>query len=119
MEITLPAGCGNAPRIGIVSDFTAAWAKSDQEAVSEALSPDAEWMLVGETTSQHVGARVFPAFTPDRIELLSVITHGRFASCDGYIESGRKRLSFSHSIRFTNTAKSAKIAEIRSYLIET
>lgn len=120
MEITLPSDCGNAPRIGIVSDFVVHWASGDSEAVAAWLADDVRWTLIGD--SEHDGPEaareVCPPFLPDRVELVSVITHGRLASCDGYLAAGDRRIDFSHAIRFSSTAKTAKIAELRSYLIE-
>lgn len=111
MEIMLPADCGNAPRIEIVSNFVVNWAKGDAEATSEWLADDVRWTYVGSKDYQ----QAFADFTPERIELYSVITHGRLASCDGYLESSGKRVDFSHAIRFASTSKTAKIAELRSY----
>ena len=120
MDIKLPTDCGNAPRIGIVADFAVAWAKGDAPTVSSALAENASWTIVGgETfTGPAAAEQVSPPFLPERVELISIITHGRLASCDGYLEADGKRLNFSHAIRFASTSKTAKIAELRSYLIE-
>lgn len=121
MKITLPTDCGNAPRIGIVGDFAVNWATENPKAVSDILADDASWMLVGgDTHSGPEAAReVGPPFSPTRVVVLSIITHGRLASCDGYLESEGKRIDFSHALRFASTSKTAKIAELRSYCIQT
>lgn len=121
MEINLPTDCGNAPRIGIVGDFTVSWAKGDTEAVSGWLADHASWTLVGGGThSGPKGAQELqPSFSPTRVEIISIITHGRLASCDGYLEAAGRRLDFSHAIRFASTAKTARIAELRSYCVES
>lgn len=121
MEITLPTDCGNAPRITIVSDLVVAWASGDTESMSPWLADDLSWSVIG--TETHHGAdaarEVLPKITPERIDIASVITHGRLASCDGFFEDGDTRIDFSHAFRFTNTAKSGRVAEVRSYLIES
>lgn len=121
MEIKLPTGCGNAPRIGIVGDFTVNWAAGDEAAISEWLASDAKWTIVG--TAIHSGpeaaGKAKPPFKPEHVEITSVITHGRLASCDGYLEAGGKRVAFSHAFRFAGASKTARIAELRSYCIET
>lgn len=121
MKLSLPSDCGNSPRITIVGDFVVAWAKGDTEAVAEWLTDDLSWVIVG--AEAHTGSgsatKVVPRIPPDQLEVLSIVTHGRLASCDGYLVAGSKRVSFSHAIRFAGTARSAKIAEIRSYLIES
>lgn len=121
MDIELPTDCGNAPRMVIVSDFVSHWASRDMDAVSEWLSDDVSWTIVG--TGPHTGpdsARAAaPSIRVDRLVVQSIVTHGRLASCDGYLETGKKRIAFSHAIRFAGAAKSAKIAELRTYCIET
>lgn len=119
MEITLPADCGNAPRTIIVGEFVVNWAKGDTGAVAEWLGDDASWALVGEDT--HLGPEGASATGPhldaERLEVLSIVTHGRLASCDGYLEAGTTRIDFSHVFRFAGASKTAKIAELRTYSI--
>lgn len=119
MDIVLPSGCGNAPRIDVVGDFAVNWAAGEEAAVAEWLTDDAAWTLVGGDTysGTDAAAMTAPPFKPERVELLSIITHGRLASCDGYLEAADKRISFSHAFRFASTSKTAKIAELRSYCI--
>lgn len=121
MEITLPDDCGNAPRIDIVGEFTVNWAKGDADAVSGWLADDAVWTVVGKGSRSGTGAAraSAPPFVPERVRITSIITHGRHASCDGYIEAGDSRIDFSHVFRFTGAAKTAKIAQLRSYCIES
>lgn len=101
MDVTLPTDCGNAPRIGIVSDIVTFWAQGDQTSLDEWLGDDAQMMP--------------PPFAAERLEVLAVITHGRLASCDGVLVAGERRLPFSHVFRFASTSKTAKAAEVRSY----
>lgn len=101
MDITLPNDCGNAPRIGIVSDIVSRWAKGDEGGLAEWLGDDA--------------SMTSPPWQPDNLEVLAVITHGRLAACDGVLSAGDKRLPFSHVFRFASTSKTAKVAEVRTY----
>lgn len=119
MEVILPADCGNAPRMVIVGDFIANWASGDHEALSTWLSEDASWTLVGTGTYSGPGSArdAIPQQSPDRLVFQSIVTHGRLASCDGYLQNGPDRTPFSHAIRFAGATKSAKIAEIRTYMI--
>ncbi|AVZ38925.1 MULTISPECIES: nuclear transport factor 2 family protein [unclassified Dietzia] len=121
MEISLPTDCGNAPRMGIVGDFAVNWATGHTESVSEWLAEDMTWTLlgVGIYRGPEAAGEVGPAFTPERVNVVSVITHGRVASCDGHLEAGGRRLYFSHVLRFASTSRTARIAEVRSYCIET
>lgn len=119
MDISLPTDCGNAPRIAIVSDFVADWARGDASDVSEQLAPDATWTLVGGAafTGGEASSRTGPGFAPDRLVVSSVITHGRLASADGVVEAGTSRTHFSFALRFASTSKTAKIRDVRAYLI--
>lgn len=119
MKLSVPSDCGNSPRIGIVTDFAVAWAAANTEEFGEWLADDIQWTITGGATHRgpDVASQVVPPFAPERIELLSVVTHGRLASCDGFLTSADQRLDFSHAIRFASTSKVAKIAEIRTYLV--
>lgn len=121
MDITLPTDCGNAPRIGIVGEFAVSWATGDAEAVDDWLTDDASWTLIGEDvrTGSDAARTFHPPFSASRLVVLSIITHGRLASCDGYLDAGSRRLNFSHAFRFASTSKAAKVAELRSYCVET
>jgi len=119
MDISLPSDCGNAPRIAIVSDFVTNWAQGDAAAVQEQLAVEATWTIIGEGefSGHEVAVRAAPRLEADRLELLSVITHGRFAACDGYLAAGETRMSFSHMFCFTSTGNTAKVRNVRSYRI--
>lgn len=121
MEINLPTDCGNAPRITIVSNFVVAWASGDTATMSLWLADDVSWTIVGAETHQGPDAAeaVVPEVSPERVDIASVITHGRLASCDGFLDDGTTRISFSHAFRFSNTTKTGRVAEVRTYLIES
>lgn len=121
MEITLPADCGNAPRVEIVGNFTVHWAEGNAAGVAEWLTDTSSWTLVGQETFHGLDASTkFPIpFTPRRLVVEAIITHGRLASCDGYVEGDGARIDFSHAFRFASAVKTARIAELRSYCIET
>lgn len=105
MTITLPDDCGNSPRIGIVGDFVTAWGTG---------KPLDEW-LHDEHSSTTYGPDMAVSATEG--EVRSIVTHGRLASCDGYLVDGNEKIEFSHAIRFASASKTAKIVEIRSFII--
>lgn len=115
MEMTIPEDCGNSPRMAIVADIAAAWAVGEEATVREWLREDATWLLVGEGGSAP-GGIVEPPFVAERGEILTVLNHGRLASCDGYLVRDGERVDFCHMIRFAGATKTAKIREIRTYL---
>lgn len=120
MKTVLPADCGNSPRIAIVGEFVTNWAERSTEAMAGWLTDDAEWTIVGDETvnGEDLVSRVCPLSTPHLLEVTSIITHGRLASCDGFLDTDSGRLFFSHVFRFASTSKTAKIREARTYLVE-
>ncbi|MCF8569973.1 hypothetical protein L5G32_06805 [Gordonia sp. HY002] len=119
MEITLPTDCGNAPRIGIVTEIVTAWASGDGQTVSTWMSEDVTWTVVGDVTHEGRDAAVHACqgTSARSLEIAAVITHGRLAACDGFVETESGRVSFSHAFRFAGAAKSATVKELRSYCI--
>src|SRR5699024_4076673 len=63
-----------------------------------------------------------PAVAPTHAVVLGAINHGRSASCDGYLDFAEgvqpQRARFSHVFTFTSMVKTAKVKEIRTYLVE-
>lgn len=121
MKTVLPTDCGNAPRITIVGEFVTSWAKRDTEAMNEWLATDAEWNVVGrdDATEEDSVSPFVMDHPPDYLEVTSIITHGRLASCDGFLDAGSRRVHFSHVFRFASTSKTARIRNVRSYIIES
>lgn len=121
MKITLPTDCGNAPRIDILGEFVTHWASGGIDRLRRWLADNATWSIAGRASSDgpvDLNA-IVPGFAVEVLEVRSVITHGRLASCDGTLTAGDTRLDFSHTFRFASTAKSAKVAEVRSFCISS
>lgn len=123
MEIILPTDCGNSPRMILVEEFVVNWAAGYEAAMTAWLADDFSWTLVGGTTDgagRHgdSGGRPipWPPRAPHRIEILSTITHGRLAACDGFVSDADGRVDFCHVLHFTGAAKTARISGIRTYL---
>lgn len=120
MKIVLPTDCGNAPRTSIVGEFVTNWAKSDVEAMTAWLTDDVTWTVVGRETASDVEPSDFgcPGSMPNYLEVNTIITHGRLASCDGFVDSDSGRMHFSHVFKFASTSKAAKIRVARTYLTD-
>ncbi|MGO1434673.1 MAG: hypothetical protein ACTJFR_02595 [Canibacter sp.] len=119
MEIVTPDDCGNSPRLAMVRDFTLAWASGDESAAGF-LHDSAVWTSAGSTVT-HDGndglSATRPTDPPTRVTIHTVINHGKVASSDGVVESGARRLHFSHVLKFSGASKTAKITEIHSYFV--
>lgn len=124
MKIDLPSDCGNSPRMVIVGEFTSKWAVGDTAGCEEWLAEDSRWVRMGRSADEVTGAetavpRVLEVpLEPERVEVLSIVTHGRLAACDGYMVRAGERIDFCHMLRFAGATKTAKIAEIRTYIAE-
>jgi hypothetical protein len=120
VRITLPSACGNSPRITIVGELVARWANRDAEAPAVRAAEDVRWTIDGREAGHSPGAveHAFPDGPVDLLEVASIITHGRLASCDGIIESSSGRLSFSHVFRSAGASRTTRITEVRSYVVD-
>lgn len=122
MKLIIPKGCDNAPRKQIVIDFTVAILKQQTEVIKEYADDSIVWFQLKDnikiegqntliTTLQEENKSIV-----DCLEILQVITHGKFASINGVISltSGTK-IDFCDVYIFSNTARSGKVKEIKSY----
>ncbi|MEV6719461.1 nuclear transport factor 2 family protein [Streptomyces xanthochromogenes] len=113
--------CGNAPRKEVLRDFVIAMAEADGETLAGMVGEGVEWHLVGEAVLRgRAAVRAWAAGLPVAREITfgAVITHGREAGVDGTTEAADgRRYAFCHVLRFAGAARTAKIAEIRSYVL--
>ncbi|TDK24534.1 hypothetical protein E2F48_11900 [Arthrobacter crusticola] len=122
IALTEPAGCGNAPRQLVIRDLVLALAEVDGPRLRELLDEEVRWDLAGagmiEGISQLTG-RLSGQGDVAAIELASILTHGREGSADGVLafRNGRRQ-AFCHVLRFASTVKTAKVTEMRSYLVD-
>lgn len=119
--IDVPERCGNAPRKAVIRDFTIALYNRDFSAVIAALREDVEWHIIGERTltgHDEVSQWITQSAQGKELRIATVITHGTDCGVDGVLTHGDGRhVAFCHLLFFTSGAKSAKIKEVRSYLI--
>lgn len=117
MKFTLPTDCGNSPRAGVVNEFTLAWVAGDTETLNKWLADGFTWTVLGTESSAGAHGEIpAPPVEANQVEVLATITHGRLAACDGYITDDAARIDFCHTLRFSNTAKTGKVVEVRTYL---
>ena len=122
MKLIIPKGCDNAPRKQIVIDFTVAILKKQNEIIKEYADESIIWYQLKDnkkiegkysliTTLQDENENII-----DYLEIYQVITHGKFASINGVISlANNTKIDFCDVFTFSNTAKSGKIKEIKSY----
>lgn len=125
MKLIIPKGCDNAPRKQIIIDFTVAILQRQNDIIMEYVAEDVIWYQLKDNKKIE-GQRSFVTFIQennkdivDCLEIYQVITHGKFASINGVIllASGTK-VDFCDVYMFSNSTKTGKIKEIKSYHID-
>lgn len=119
--IDVPDRCGNAPRKAVLRDFTVARFGGDTAHVLALLSDQVQWHIIGDETLMGIDAVqrwLTSQPSPQELRIATVITHGNECGVDGSIVfSDRTTMGFCDMLVFTGGAKTAKIKEIRSYVV--
>ena len=119
--VEAPKDCGNAPRKMVIRDFLVALYQQDEESVVAALREDVRWEVLGSTVLEGLeDARDWLHRQPPVAELhiATVLTHGTDCGADGWVvHRDGSTTNFSHILFFTGHTKTAKIKQLRSYLI--
>lgn len=126
MKLIIPKGCDNAPRKQIVIDFTVAILKQQNEIIKEYADEAIVWYQLKENKKIEGQSSLINILQDedqniyDCLEIYQVITHGKFASINGVISfANESKIDFCDVYMFSNTAKSGKVKEIKSYRIYT
>ncbi len=125
MKLIIPKGCDNAPRKQIVIDFTLAILKQQPEIIKEYADESVIWYQLKDSKKVEGQSSLINILQDenkdliDCLEIYQVITHGKFASINGVIllTNGTK-IDFCDVYMFSNTARSGKVKEIKSYRLE-
>ncbi|OWR32301.1 hypothetical protein CDO73_01445 [Saccharibacillus sp. O23] len=125
MKTIIPKGCDNAPRKQIVIDFTIAILRQRIEIIKEYADESVIWHQLKEGKKVEGQSALLDLLQHenkdpiDCLEIDQVITHGKFASINGVIllTNGTK-IDFCDVYTFSNTAKSGKVKEIKSYRLK-
>ena len=124
MEIIIPKGCDNAPRKQIVIDFTVALLKRQNDIIEKYADESIVWFRLKDNKKIENLSSLITALQDESenitktIEVYQVITHGKFASINGVISlANGTKVDFCDVYMFSNTAKSGKVKEIKSYRV--
>jgi len=123
MKLVIPKGCDNAPRKQIVIDFIVAICKKQIEVIKE--YADESIILYQLKENKKIEGQSFfiatlqaNTDTIESLEIDQVITHGKFASIHGVLSlKNGETVDFCDVYTFSNTAKTGKVKEIKSYKI--
>lgn len=124
MKVIIPKGCDNAPRKQIVIDFTVAILKQQNEIVEEYADESIVWFQLKDNKKIESLSSLITIFQDENkdiietLEVYQVITHGKFASINGVISlANGTKVDFCDVYMFSNTARSGKVKEIKSYRV--
>ncbi|MFA9556708.1 hypothetical protein ACERII_05355 [Evansella sp. AB-rgal1] len=125
IKLIIPKGCDNAPRKQIVIDFTVALVVKPNETLKEYVHESIIWYQLKDTKKIEGQSSFIHALqtekkdTVDCLEIYEVITHGKSASINGVISlANGAKIDFCDVYVFSNTSKSGKVKEIKSYRLE-
>ena len=124
MKIIIPKGCDNAPRKQIVIDFTVAILKQQNEIIEEYADESIIWYQLKDNKKIESLSSLITILQDENqdiiecLEVYQVITHGKFASINGLISlANGTKVDFCDVYMFSNTARSGKVMEIKSYRV--
>jgi hypothetical protein len=122
-RLFVPEDCGNAPKKVVLRDFHIALAKLDRAAILDAIADDIIWRITGDETVNGKDSFMFKLAQLHRdqiteLRLTRIITHGSEAAVHGRWSGTGHAYDFCHIFRFSGAAKSAKIKEITSFMIQ-
>ena len=124
MKIIIPKGCDNAPRKQIVIDFSVAILKQQNEIIEEYADESIIWYQLKDNKKIESLSSLITILQDEIkniiecLEVYQVITHGKFASINGLISlANGTKVDFCDVYMFSNTARSGKVMEIKSYRV--
>ena len=118
MKITVPNDCGNSPRNLLVSQFAVDWAAGKTENLRALFADDVRWEVVGKPEVDSEAALSLVQNVSE-VEVFTAINHGRVTACNGRLLADGRQTDFCHVFHFSGVAKTAKIVQIRTYLVRS
>lgn len=115
--------CGNAPRREVIRDLVLALSNRDADALTPFLADNVAWDVVGQRELaglDEVVTWLGGLEELSEVRFRTILTHGREGGVDGTVTTtGGRSFGFAHVFGFVNTAKTAKIKLVRTYLVAT
>lgn len=122
MNLIIPKGCDNAPRKQIVIDFTVAILKQQNDIIKEYADESVIWYQLKDNKKIESQSSLITILQDENkeivncLEIYQVLTHGKYASINGVLSlTNGTKIDFCDVYTFSNTARSGKVKEIKSY----
>jgi ketosteroid isomerase-like protein len=113
------ADCGNSPKNTLLQDIAIAFAKRDADFLSDHVTDDVRWELVGAHAVAGLAAltrALKQSVDVSQLTIEHVMSHGRVGAVNGTVQRGAKVDDFCYVFEFAN-AKAERVKSIRSYVI--
>ncbi|MYL58244.1 hypothetical protein GLW20_12080 [Virgibacillus halodenitrificans] len=122
INLIIPKGCDNAPRKQIVIEFTVAILKQQSDIIKEYADKSIIWYQLKDNKKIEGQSSLITILQDENkeivkcLEIYQVITHGKYASINGvFTLTNGTKIDFCDVYTFSNTARSGKVKEIKSY----
>ena len=118
-RIVPSAECGNSPKNTLLQDITVAFAERDADFLSDHLTDDVRWEIVGTRVVEGLAALMQALDETDDVTQLTiehVISHGRVGAVNGTVQHPGMANDFCDVFEFANV-KAERVKTIRSYVI--
>lgn len=114
--------CGNSPKNQLVENLAVALSMADGGVVSDLVSDDAHWTLVGGGAWHGRDAILRRLEQGDstpvvRLTVAHVVSHGNSGAADGVVEREDLRSAFCHVFEFTS-ARGTSVSAITTYEVD-
>lgn len=114
--------CGNYPKNQLVENLAVALSTGDHRTVSELVTDDVQWSIVGGETLQGREAvlQALPqvaAAPVVTLTVLHVVTHGKSGAVNGTVQHRTGSVGFCDVFEFSNT-RGTSVSRITSYRIK-
>ena len=122
-EINRSGDCGNSPKNQLVENVSVALAIADVDALSDWVTDDVKWEVVGGSTvsgqSELADAVERPGREePTAVTIEHVVTHGKAGAVSGRVAFGQGTREFCDVYEFSS-ARGTHVKSVKSYRIDT
>lgn len=122
-KITLKTDCGHSPKREFLKDFNVAFGKGDVKFLTENVTEDVIWNMVGDKTIEGKDdySKAIKKMKDKKVSefvIEKIVTHGKEGAVNGIVKmKDGKNYAFSDFYEFKNT-KSTDLKTITSYVIK-
>ena len=119
MKITIPHDCDNAPKRRIVKDFVISAYQQQWQEVEEILDNNFNLISFGKNsieTFEELKNHFSQISKFEELVINEILSHGKFAACNGSIKLKSKTVHFAYFIEFKSAGKNT-ISKIKEYRI--